>query len=71
VILSNDIQRIIKEGTGLRVLSRREIGQAQRAIKEKQVEFTSFWNRKRRRMAQQISEVEKQASIQHNNNNTK
>jgi hypothetical protein len=44
---SNDIQRIIKEGTGLRVLSKQEIGQTQRAIKEKKVEFTSFWNRKR------------------------
>jgi len=37
----------MKEGTGLLVLSKQEIGQTQRAIKEKKVEFTSFWNRKR------------------------
>jgi hypothetical protein len=37
----------MKEGTGLRVLSKQEIGQTQQAIKEKKVEFTSFFTRKR------------------------
>ena len=39
-----DIQR---EGTGLKVLSRQDVGDAFRAAKAKKTEFTSFWTRKR------------------------
>ena len=42
-----EIQRIQSEGTGLRVLSRSEVGEAFRKARAKKMEFTSFWTRKR------------------------
>jgi hypothetical protein len=41
------VQDIQKEGSGLKVLSRKDVGEAVRAAKAKKTEFTSFWTRKR------------------------
>jgi hypothetical protein len=41
------VQDIQKEGSGLKVLSRKDVGEAARAAKAKKTEFTSFWTRKR------------------------
>ena len=41
---ANEIQR---EGNGLRVLARGEVGAAFRAARAKKMEFTSFWTRRR------------------------
>jgi hypothetical protein len=40
-------KEIQREGDGLRVLSRGEVGAAFRAARAKKMEFTSFWTRKR------------------------
>jgi hypothetical protein len=44
---TQEIHRIQYEGTGLRLLSRREVGEAYRTARAKKMEFTSFWTRKR------------------------
>ena len=41
------VQDIMREGTGIKVLSRKDVGEAVRAAKAKKTEFTSFWTRKR------------------------
>jgi hypothetical protein len=41
------VQDIMREGTGLKVISRKDVGEAFRAAKAKKTEFTSFWTRKR------------------------
>jgi hypothetical protein len=41
------VQEIMREGTGIKVLSRKDVGEAVRAAKAKKTEFTSFWTRKR------------------------
>ena len=40
-------KEIQREGDGLRVLARGEVGAAFRAARAKNMEFTSFWTRKR------------------------
>ena len=41
------VQDIQREGAGLKVLSRKDVGEAFGAAKAKKTEFTSFWTRKR------------------------
>jgi hypothetical protein len=41
------VQDIMREGNGIKVLSRKDVGEAVRAAKAKKTEFTSFWTRKR------------------------
>jgi hypothetical protein len=40
-------KEIQREGDGLRVLSRGEVGAAFRAARAKKIEFTSYWTRRR------------------------
>jgi hypothetical protein len=40
-------KEIQREGDGIKVLSRKDVGEAVRAAKAKKTEFTSFWTRKR------------------------
>lgn len=40
-------KEIQREGDGIRVLSRGEVGAAFKAARAKKMEFTSFWTRKR------------------------
>ena len=40
-------REIQREGDGLRVLARGEVGAAFKAARAKKMEFTSFWTRKR------------------------
>jgi len=40
-------KEIQREGDGLRVLARGEVGAAFRAARAKKIEFTSYWTRKR------------------------
>ena len=40
-------KEIQRDGDGLRVLARGEVGAAFRAARAKKMEFTSFWTRKR------------------------
>ncbi len=47
------VQDIMREGTGIKVLSRKDVGEAFRAAKAKKMELHSFWNRKRRNAAKQ------------------
>jgi len=41
------VKEIQREGNGLRVLARGEVGAAFRAARAKKMEFTSFWTRRR------------------------
>ena len=41
------VQDIMREGNGIKVLSRKDVGEAARAAKAKKTEVTSFWTRKR------------------------
>ena len=41
------VQDIMREGSGIKVLSRKDVGEAVRAAKAKKTEFASFWTRKR------------------------
>ena len=47
------VKDIQAEGTGLKVLSRKDVGEAFRAAKAKKMELHSFWNRKRRNATKQ------------------
>ncbi|CAB5194792.1 hypothetical protein UFOVP175_22 [uncultured Caudovirales phage] len=40
-------KEIQREGDGLRVLARGEVGAAFKAARAKKIEFTSYWTRKR------------------------
>jgi hypothetical protein len=40
-------KEIQREGNGLRVMSRGEVGAAFKAARAKKMEFTSFWTRRR------------------------
>ena len=40
-------KEIQREGNGLRVLTRGEVGAAFKAARAKKMEFTSYWTRKR------------------------
>jgi hypothetical protein len=40
-------KEIQREGDGIRVLSRGEVGAAFKAARAKKMEFTSFWTRRR------------------------
>jgi hypothetical protein len=40
-------KEIQREGDGLRVLARGEVGAAFRAARAKKIEFTSYWTRRR------------------------
>ena len=40
-------KEIQRDGNGLRVLSRGEVGAAFKAARAKKMEFTSFWTRKK------------------------
>lgn len=42
------VEQIAKEGTGVYVLKKGEIGQIMKACKAKKLNFSSFWTRKRK-----------------------
>jgi hypothetical protein len=47
------VQDIMREGTGIKVLSRKDVGEAFRAAKAKKMKLHSFWNRKLRNATKQ------------------